>query len=447
MSTTAHERPVTRALARGRWRTPAAAALVAVLVVASRAAACIWDSDTLEAERKGLPDILEILVGRFDRNPPLWFEMRLARATAAVAANADDFAAYDDAGVACDRLGRGEEAIRWMDRKAERLRAMGDAAPAEHVYRRLANQGTLRAHHWLRTGADRARLAEMRQARDEIAEAIRIHPDAHFGRERYQLRAMDWIADPPVASGGDTYGLAPDFLGLPGNRIGSVRTDNGALAELGMPDAVEGLSGLVVLGAAWESVDVFHALDNALAIDGRSSVAYVASLRCAELIRAGRTSLLPGAPTGEALVTSLHAGTSRFLYPREVAALDAWYAEARAAADRWARAREDFVLARLRAGRHPDTDSSFWDDWDDDAIPMPTPPGGTLADRTLDAMGLLHPQQAMVAGPCWLVSLAVVGVTVVLVVRSRRRKARAAANGGAGGADGAAAAPADPRQR
>ena len=65
-----------------------------------------------------------------------------------------------------------------------------------------------------------------------------------------------------------------------------------------------------MLGNAWESVDIFHALNVALQRDslgyergregGRNTLAYLAWLRCRELIDAGKGSMLPDAPKGEA---------------------------------------------------------------------------------------------------------------------------------------------------
>lgn len=41
-----------------------------LLLIIIPARACLWDSDTLETEAKGLPGILKIITGRFERNPP-----------------------------------------------------------------------------------------------------------------------------------------------------------------------------------------------------------------------------------------------------------------------------------------------------------------------------------------------------------------------------------------
>ena len=77
----------------------------------------------------------------------------------------------------------------------------------EHLYRYHANHGTFLAHRWSRAGADRSKLVEVEAARDQIARALEINPDAHFGREKYQLQALDWIIAPPA--------LGPQYLPNP----------------------------------------------------------------------------------------------------------------------------------------------------------------------------------------------------------------------------------------
>ena len=182
-------------------------------------AGCLWDSDTLRTEATGAPGLVETIVGRFDRYPPLYYEMRLERVATELDADPADhpknLAAYDDAGVACDRLGRHDEAIEWMSRKRTAL----DALPAseertEHEYRYLANLGTFHAHRWIAAGADRSDMADIERARDLIAQAIELNPDAHFGRERYQLMALEWILEPPESWGyyGEDENGATSFL-------------------------------------------------------------------------------------------------------------------------------------------------------------------------------------------------------------------------------------------
>ena len=92
-------------------------ALALLLGLPLTAAACLWDRDTPIDEARGLPEVVAVLTGRFQRNPPLFYEMRLERVRDHLQSHPEDLAAYDDAGVACDRLGRGDEAISWMEKK------------------------------------------------------------------------------------------------------------------------------------------------------------------------------------------------------------------------------------------------------------------------------------------------------------------------------------------
>ena len=79
------------------------------------AAACLWDSDTLAMEAKGLPDVVDAIGGRFDRNPDLYYVMRLARVMKVIDADPHVHAEYGDAAVALDKLGRGGEAIELLE--------------------------------------------------------------------------------------------------------------------------------------------------------------------------------------------------------------------------------------------------------------------------------------------------------------------------------------------
>ncbi|CAN5627787.1 hypothetical protein BH23PLA1_BH23PLA1_20900 [soil metagenome] len=233
-------------------------ALALLLGLPLSVAACLWDRDTPAEEARGMPEVVAVLTGRFERNPPLYYEMRLGRVAAHLQSHPDDLAAYDDAGVACDRLGLGDEAISWMQRKRAELEKLDASRPEvqEQRYRYHANFGTFLVHRWARQGADRTRIDEVEAARDEIARALESNPDAHFGREKYQLQAMDWIVDPPKVEGSQHL---PNLLGWSFDDIYGELTDPEEA-----DDAVRGFAGLIVLGNAWESVDIFHALNVAL---------------------------------------------------------------------------------------------------------------------------------------------------------------------------------------
>jgi len=321
----------------------------ALLAIAGRASATLWDDDTMRAETSGLPDVVEVITGRFERNPPLYYEVRLAHAEKLLAGDPDAFNAYDNAGVACDRLGRGADAIRWMEKKRDRLAGHPDSPDLE--YRLHANLGTFLAWDWIRRGADRSDTSELKRARDEIAEAVRMNPDVHFGREKVQLAALDWSLEPPPWDGR----VIPNLIQR------GTSTDGGP--DLPADVVAQGLAGMIVLGHRWENADAFAALGNTLAEGGRFVVAELAWLRAMELARSGRRSLYPGAPEGEELVAALVGRRIKALRDARSVAVAAWYARARAAADRWNAEREAYMLPRLREGRHPDWEPHFWADF------------------------------------------------------------------------------------
>ncbi len=348
-------------------------ALVLTLGLPLSVVACLWDRDTPADEAKGMPEVIAVLTGRFERNPPLFYEMRLARVQAQLQNHPEDLAAYDDAGVACDRLGRGDEAIVWMNTKRGQLERLDETRPdvKEQRYRYHANLGTFLVHRWVRQGGDRTRIDEVKAARDEIAKALAINPNAHFGREKYQLLALTWIVDPPKVEGSQ---YLPNLLGWSFGDIYGQETD-----PKDADDAVRGLAGLVVLGNAWESVDVFHALNIALQRDavgyergregGRNTLAYLAWLRCCELVDAGKNSMLPDSPKGEDLKSLLY----RPDFTKPDSLLDPAFVELRAEANAWHTARTAFMTKQLKAGRHPDTDSTFWNGYTEQPAPgLPT---------------------------------------------------------------------------
>jgi tetratricopeptide (TPR) repeat protein len=317
--------------------------------------ACLWDDDTLRTEARGLPGLAEILTGRIERNPPLYYQMRLERVTAQLAADPDNLAAYDNAAVACDRLGRSDEAIEWMARKRAALNRNPDS---EHEYRYLANLGTFHAHRWIRTGADPEDMADLEIARDLISDAIELNPDAHFGREKYQLMAIRWILD------------APDLEGLPGrpNFLSLADPDLRRNNRVQLDEAIEGISGLIVLGNAWESIDVMEALAFALGYRSHGNLTVLALSRSQELADQGMTSFHP---QWEPQYKNPYVIPT----PREDGQLKSWFTKARAEADTWRAAREQYMIAKLEAGEHPDTHADFWDDWVSPSRPPPMPNG------------------------------------------------------------------------
>lgn len=385
--------------------------ILLLALACATAGAFLWDSDTLRAEAAGAPGVLEVLVGRFDQFPPAYYERRLEIAEERIASDASRLESYDDAAVACDRLDRHDEAIAWMTRKRAALDALR-SANAEHEYRYLANLGTFHAHRWLATGANADDTSDLQQARDLIAAAIDLNPQAHFGRERYQLLAIEWLLTCPTFDDRHSDDDPPTML----DRVAGF-DQAGEFA-----DAIDGLCGLVTLGAASESVDVHIALRKVLYDRGDSSLEYAAKLRLAELYRDGRRSLVHNMPPvlDQLEEDGPYVGLSREGNADGTDEISAWYNSARKEAHMWRQARNEYVLREVAAGKHPDTDDQFWAGWIE-PHPMPKPPNGVLGmtgNSVLIFGGL---------GACGLVT-AIPFVVVILFLRRRSHaKATAAA--------------------
>lgn len=358
--------------------------LIVSMLAPREAGACLWDRDTLAQEAAGAPHVVGILVGGFARNPARYYEMRLERASKEVAKDPDALEAYDDAAVACDRLKRADEAIEWMAKKHVALERLGKAArkgKPNHWYRYHANLGTFHAHRWLGNGADFASFDDLERARDLIRKAIDENPDAHFGREKYQLKAIEWLLTKPKA---EQYSL-PSFLGIPDEKLHAT-SDTDTLAKMGMKDAVEGVAGLIALGAAWNSVDMTYALATALQADGKHVFALFAKFRLEELVEAGGKSLVSGAPEGSKLVELLSGHMVE-----DPAEVKEDYDRLRKAADAWHERRTAYVNERLDRGEHPDTHPAFFTAFEGD-------PHRFVAEPKAAARGKPNPEAKNVPG-------------------------------------------------
>jgi len=382
----------------------AAFVLLSILVLQS-ANACLWDRDTLAMEAENFPGLTEIITGRFDRFPPLYYEMRLERVSKELESNPDNLGLYDDAGVACDRLGRPDEAIEWMAKKRAMLDTLAPLGGnlSNHEYRYLANLGTFHIHRWLKNGADRSDMFDVERSRELIAAAIELNPDAHFGRERYQLLAIEWIQK--LEYGNVSVSLLSAVPGYQDKNWPYSGYFKKQLQVLGFPDTVEGLSGLLVLGNAWESIDVLHALGQALAEHEHATLIYLCSLRIHELIADGKRSLHPHFPYDQYSDESLEH-VDVVVQAHELRT--SYYPAARAEVESWQNQRNLYLTKQLDAGYHPDTDLNFWSGWHESTSPVSLPGNGFFARRplllpALMSFGTLALLTAiLIAGAAWI---------------------------------------------
>ncbi len=364
---------------------------------ASVSLACLWDSDTLREEATGKMDLVRAVTGRFVRWPARYYEIRLQRVKRVLngsATHEQRLDALDDGAVALHRLGKDAEAIQFIERKRTLLEETdpGKVKEKEHWYRYYSNVGTFWLVRWITEGRKNATRWQIERAEACIEKALAINPDAHFGREWVQLRLIQWVKQ--IKKGHP--GLA-DFLksGLTNPIAGKVRSKQ---------EAVTGLTGLVVLGAAWEMPDIYLAI---LSLMNRrdQSLSALVGLRVEELKIKGHKSLVPG--------LNLPSCCGHPFYENY---LEREYSRLRMEAESWKDNRDSFVLARFEQGLHPDVNPNFWEGYKDS--PAPTLQDPTWWERV--KAWWMSPQNNVIGYPVLLIAI-VIGF---YILKNRRKKAR-----------------------
>jgi tetratricopeptide (TPR) repeat protein len=249
-----------------RQRIVIASVLAAILAVATTAAACLWDTDTLQMERMRFPGALEIITGKFVRHSRAYYEWRIADRLKKLESAPGDSSLIDDLAVGYDKLGRYDEGIAVLE---------NSLAADPNRYETLANLATLLFH-----------AGRIEESKQHVERALEINPNAHFGREKYQLLLTDYVLQSqlptegvlstedryPSGSRGDVRGFARFVLAskygaaerpeqLLGNTHGKgveweVELQNAARGVLGMlhfadhqsPVLLEALGDLLIVG-------------------------------------------------------------------------------------------------------------------------------------------------------------------------------------------------------
>lgn len=146
---------------------------------------CIWDSDTLADEVRGLPGAQDLVTGRWFRHGKAYYQKRIETLPARIEEHPDELELYDDLAVAYERLRDRDAAIAVMRKKKKALdrHTADDTIKLDQLYRYHANLGTFYAHK-----------GEFDKALQELETAVKINPAAHFGRERYQIDLIRYVA-------------------------------------------------------------------------------------------------------------------------------------------------------------------------------------------------------------------------------------------------------------
>jgi tetratricopeptide (TPR) repeat protein len=305
----------------------------------------LWDYDTLRDEQRGLPAVASILAGKWERHSGFFYEHRIDRMRAHLADKPDDLDALDNLAVALEKLGRIDEAIATLE-----------PVIAEHPdrYTAQANLGTFYLHRFL----DRRDRADLDRGIGHIEQALEINPDAHFGREEYQLELARHVRrslDDPALLDGPSF-VAPMLLGdgltreEQQERMRQIRGEMAGV-EASRPEvehAIEGIVGMIRFGTG-TSPNLYHALGDLLAARKDKHLAAWAYLRAIEF----------GHPEPQLLedaVDDLRAVIGEEPTRAELRnSLDAAIAEA----DAWVGAFQAWQAQILRDGRDPTSEANL----------------------------------------------------------------------------------------
>ena len=283
-------------------------------------APCLWDSDTLDTELRGLPDAFDLVVGRWHRHGDAYYRDRITRLGGRTELT---LAEFDDLAVAHERLGDDTAAIATLERKAAALAKTPDP---DHQYRLLANLGTAHAH-----------AGRYDEALVALREAVALNPNAHFGREIWQIEAIEFVAaarrNPVLWQESSLFlrtlpGLRRPFLGHPEPNAAN---DDHQPPELPpTASAYQGIAGMVRFGQR-DSAMLFQALAEVFVDEHHLNLGWWALRRAIEA----------GHPASDRLRGSLRSienhwfESAIYTNDRNASPDEALYTAVRENADRW----------------------------------------------------------------------------------------------------------------
>ncbi len=135
--------------------------------------ACFWDTDTIEMERQQFPSVIELISGKFLRHSPEFHYWRIKDRELKLEKHPDSLGLYDDLAVSYSKTGNDKRAIEIMLDKE-------NIKPG--LYETYANLGTFYLHD-----------GQLKKGIKYIDKAVKINPNAHFGREVYQRYVAEYV--------------------------------------------------------------------------------------------------------------------------------------------------------------------------------------------------------------------------------------------------------------
>lgn len=204
--------------------------LLLVAVMATSVTACLWDYDTLEMERQRFPSALELITGKFLRHSQELYQWRIGDRTRRIEQSPKPVL-FDDLASAYDKVGDHAQAIEIM---------LGKAKQYPGLYETHANLGTFYVHS-----------GQLEKGLVELEKAIAINPDAHFGRERFQIHLVKYILSrsdqfpPPLPLKNEEAAERDDFAAFVLNAEGGLTSGK---EQAVIKDAVKGVLGMMRFG-------------------------------------------------------------------------------------------------------------------------------------------------------------------------------------------------------
>ena len=263
--------------------------MLAVAGCSAAALACLWDSDTFAEEALTQKDVAEIVRGKIAKHSTFFYEEKVAYTKPLIDSGDAGMERYDDLAVALEKIGKVDEAIAVMAQKEKRF---------PNQYTTLANLGTFYAHK-----GDFPKGLELLNA------AITLNPDAHFGREKYQVKALGYLKalaeDPGLAGRRDLLGVdVSEEERLMFGDMGKKRKGQPTgLEKAGISkDVFVALAGIIRFGSGEKNPHIWFSLGVASALEGDRHLAIRAFFRAKEL----------GHPRGEALARTMSRSLKDF---------------------------------------------------------------------------------------------------------------------------------------
>lgn len=230
------------------------------LLISLQAQACYWDHDTLAMETQAFPSVLEVISGEILIHSKAFYEWRINDRLGRLKTEPNNYALYDDLAMAYDKVGETEKGI-------EVLLSVLDSVPRR--YETISNLGTLYIHS-----------RQFEKGGEYLEKAIEINPNAHFGREIFQLYLVKYMM--ARKSGYELHGRSIELNSF-ATYLGYERKNDRRLGVKlasgeGMEKAIEGLVGMLHFGNNNSPV-MLEALGDLLSCDMANRLAARAFLK------------------------------------------------------------------------------------------------------------------------------------------------------------------------